>query len=551
MNSSIRHIFLICLSAALLLSCKEEASVEFAVSGNEIVMGPEGGKALLDLSADSEWIVKTQEPWITVSPANGIGSTECRIIVDSALTVSPREGLVRIERLSDGQRKDIQVRQEGFNYEISVEKQEVEIESYADYGSRTFSLEVTANTPFKVVIPEDPENNASWLRYTMRDLVLDRGARPRKTRIDFEWDINVYQQDRELTVTLEPTESEISLARLDRIGVRQKGAEPIEIGIKGDSLAIIAIHRALGCMGQLNTAERLANWDNVTVWKSGPNKGRVRSANFYLFAVKEGLPFQVQYLTAAESLYFFGNANAFLYDLDPGEYICKLTQLRKLTIGAYGLSSLPEEFTNLVNLEYLDLSGNNFQSVPDILNKENFPKMTALLLNSNIRYSSYDLSNFNRDKIGGLIDECPKDDNGKRHFPLHLLKWDSLDTLRLSVNFIQGTLPSLEDDDSFPRWTEAEVNACDTLPSRLIGLPKVLPNTDMFAINLNRLTGELPDWLLFHPKLDIWIPFSLVFPQDGKDQEGNSCGFTNEPANLDYYYEEYVNKKYNPNSLNQ
>lgn len=532
-------------------ACKEEEAVEFNISSSEVEMGPEGGTAALSLSADSEWIVKTQEPWITVSPANGVGSVECRIIVDSALAVTPREGLVRIERLSDGQRQDIRVSQKGFEYGISAEKQEVEIESYADYGTRSFTLEVTANTPFRVVIPEDPDKKEGWLRYTMPELVLDRGARPRKVKIDFEWDINVYQQDREVTVSLEPNDPDISLSRQDRIAVRQKSAEPIEIGITGDSLAIIAIHRALGCMGQLNTAERMANWDNVTVWKSGPNKGRVRSASFLLFAVKEGLPFQVQYLTAAESLTFFGNANAFLYDLDPGEFICKLTQLRRLTIGAYGLSSLPESFTNLSNLEYLDLSGNNFQSVPDILNKDNFPKMTALQLNSNIRYSSYDLSNFNRDKIGGLIDECPKDESGQRHFPLHLLKWDTLDTLRLSVNFLQGTLPSLEDDDTFPRWTEAEVNACDTLPARLIGLPKVLPNTTMFAINLNRLTGELPDWLLFHPKLDIWVPFSLVFPQDGKDQEGRSCGFTNEPANLDYYYEEYVNKKYNPNNMTE
>ena len=170
-------------------------------------------------------------------------------------------------------------------------------------------------------------------------------------------------------------------------------------------------------------------------------------------------------------------------------------------------------------------------------------------MNANTRSNIYDLSNTTETRIGGFVDECTKDENGERQFPVRMLKWNKLDTLRLSVNFLQGSLPDFEDDPEIPRWTAEEVNACDTLPSRLIGLPKVLPNTDLFSVNLNRLSGEIPDWLLLHPKLDLWIPFSLVFPQDGKDLDGNLCGFTNEPANLDYYYKEYVNKKYNPANI--
>jgi hypothetical protein len=101
------------------------------------------------------------------------------------------------------------------------------------------------------------------------------------------------------------------------------------------------------------------------------------------------------------------------------------------------------------------------------------------------------------------------------------------------------------------KWTKEEVQACDTLPDILIGLPKVLPNTDFFAINFNRLTGELPDWLLYHPKLDIWYPYSLVFSQEGKTKDGQNAGFSNEPVSLDYYYHHYKNKKYNPNNTSQ
>ena len=191
---------------------------------------------------------------------------------------------------------------------------------------------------------------------------------------------------------------------------------------------------------------------------------------------------------------------------------------------------------NLKSLEYLDISSNCFQSIPDILTPENFPNLHALVMNANQRYTIYDLGNDIRENVGGLIDE-PK-------FPERILKWNKLDTIRLSVNYLAGELPQMLGHE---KWTAEEVHACDTLPEILIGLPKVLPDTDFFAINFNRLTGELPDWLLYHPKLDLWYPFSLVFSQEGKTREGANAGFSNEPVSLDYYYQHYTNKKYNPN----
>ena len=155
-----------------------------------------------------------------------------------------------------------------------------------------------------------------------------------------------------------------------------------------------------------------------------------------------------------------------------------------------------------------------------------------------------------RENIGGLIKDDLSTSKGMNSFK-RILKWSNLDTLRLSVNYLQGELPDMK-YEGLPEWTFEELkDSLETgvteLPEKLVGLPKVLPDTKFFAINFNRFTGNLPDWLLYHPNLDQWIPYSLVFSQEGKTKDGKNAGFVNEPVSLDYYYEIYANKKYNPN----
>ena len=531
------------MTALSVLACKEAENIEFELDTDALEIGPEGGVKTVNISSQDKWIATVQEPWITVSPANGIGSVECRIIIDSALAVTSREATVRIENQVTNDRKDFKVKQEGFEYQIILDEPEVKLASYASLNERNFTVNVKTNVPFTV---ELPEGSAEWLTYTMPEINLDRGVRPRIVPVSFKWDTNFKQDPRDVTVKFNPVNQNIVPALKDDLKINQEAAEAIEIGVKGDSLALVAINRALGCWSEYETSERMEFWEGVERWQSGENKGRVKKAEFYMFGTKEEIPFQVKYLTAAEELYFFGNTNTFLLDLEPGEHIAELTNLRKLTIAAYGLSNLPDYFKNLKNLEYLDLGSNNFQTIPEVLTPENFPKLNALIMNACQRNTIYDLSNTIKTDFGGLFDEVDVDDNGNKTFPKRLLLWDNLDTLRLSVNYLEGTFPDLMEDPAFPKWTAAEVNACDTLPSILIGLPKVLPNTDLFAVNLNRLHGVLPDWLLYHPKLDLWYPSSLVFMQEGKTSYGTSAGFENEPANLDYYYQHYVNKKFNP-----
>lgn len=540
------NIVFTALAAVMILACQPNEEVIFGVDlGSEdgkISVGPEGGVKKIAVSAQDEWVVVTEDPWIMVSPANGRGSFECEVNIDSTILNVPRQGTIRIQNQKTGEKADFNVSQDGFDYQIVLNKDKVEVEDFASLESRSFDVEVLSNVDFDVLIPAEAEN---WISYTKPSLVLDRGARPRKVKVHFDWKVNSRDIERSAAIQFKPIET-VTLARQDTLKVVQGASVSIPAGTPaGDSLAVIAISRALGMFTGFDTAEKMEHWTNVKVYKDGPNKGRVRYVQFFMFNTKEEIPYAVQYLTAAEEIVFYSNANQFLKSLDTGEWITKLTGLKRLTIGAYGLTTLHPDFKNLKNLEFLDLGSNCFQNIPDILTPENFPKLHSLVLSANQRHTIYDLSNDIRENIGGFVD-----DTGLKRFK-DILKWNNLDTLRLSVNYLQGEIPDMK-YEGLPVWEFEELKdslatGLTELPEKLQNLPKVLPDTKFFAINFNRFTGNIPDWILYHPNLDMWTPYSLVFSQEGKNREGKNAGFENEPASLDYYYDIYCNKKYNPN----
>ena len=532
-----RVIYIAILAVAAFVACSKDPVVEFGTDCKEMAFKAVGGRQTNKVSSDDEWIASTDKQWITVSPANGRGSTPCTFIIDSALTVEPRSGVVRIQNVSTKKYTNISVSQDGFPYTIEVEEPSVEVSNYEAYGNRWFDVKVRSNVDFKVDIP----TNAGWLKCDNFDFELNRGARPREVTLRFNWDINTSPRERLAEVVFKPVNSGVELSRQDQLNVLQGAAEPIvENSRQGDSVALICISRSLNMLSQWDTSTSMNEWNNVTLWEEGmkgfteEKRGRVRSASFMLFFTKEKLPFEVRYLTAAEELSFFGNANTFLLSLSTGDDIAELKQLKRLTIGAYGLTELSPSLTALKNLEYLNIGSNNLMSVPEILTPENFPNLRTLIMNANQRHTIYDLSNTVKTEVGGFIDE--------KEFPKRLLKWSKLDTLVLSVNYLHGSLPDFLDDESVPTWTRDEVMAVDSLPEALIGKKKVLPTTKMFAINFNRMSGTLPDWLLYHPALDIWAPYSFIFSQEGKTVDGNNAGFTNEPTSLDYYYDLYTTK---------
>ena len=551
------RILTVISAVALAVACVNEPAVEFALDTTDIQVGPEGGVKTFKVTSSENWVASTQQPWITISPANGRGTVECKVMIDSTLKWNEvREGKVYIN--SENGSQSFTVSQKGFEYQIIPSESNVNIADYAAYGKRSFEIKVKANVDFKVQVPD---NAINWLKTKKSALTLDRDARPREVTIKFDWQVNSMPLERIAEVKFVPVKT-VEVPGNDGIKVTQKAALPIPVGtVEGDSLALLAVNRSLGVWTEYETTERMENWDGVEVWKTKDERnGRVKSASFAAFTTKEGLPYEIQYLTAMEELFVYGNSNTFLIkSLDCGPYVCQLTQLRKLTIGAYGLSALHEDFTNLTNLEYLNLESNNFQKIPTELNEENFPKLTALILNANMRYTVSDLSNDTRENIGGFIEE--------EGFPVRMLLWENLDTLRLSANYLQGPLPSDEEMAELLEqkgrqadklyWRSGDKNIKDSIDVNntffeVNDIPRVMPEMDFFAININRLYGELPKWLLYHPKLDLWYPDLLIWSQEGRARNGNMAGFSNAPTNMNYYYDElFINKKYNPKNFTE
>ena len=400
---------------ALAVGCQSDPTDVFTTEGIEFDVEATGGTVSRTIKSNARWIASTDNAWITVSPANGRGTTECKFIVDSALTTTARRGVVRIENLDTWEQKEVVINQKGFDYSIEVENGEVELANYDRIDARWFDVTVRSNVDFDVEIPDD----AVWLKSSRHTLDLNRGARPRTTTVRFNWDINTMPSERLAQVVFRP-KSDVTLARQDGVKVSQQAAEPIIPDTRaGDSVALLSISRTLQTMATWDASQPMTMWNDVVLWEEGmdgctaENVGRVRKANFYFFNIKEPLPYAIKYLTAADEIYIFGNTNTFLLNLELGDDIAELTQLKRLTIGSYGLISLPQSLSALKNLEYLDLGSNNFQKVPEVLTKQNFPALRTLILNANQRHFVTDLSNVVKEDLGGFMDEPS--------FPEHLL----------------------------------------------------------------------------------------------------------------------------------
>lgn len=519
----------------------------FSLSKDNITMGAEGGKESFVVQAMGGWSVVSAPDWLSVSPANGVGMATCEVSVQSTPQFILRSGNIRVR--SGAMESIISVEQLGYDKAIVPKKEEIEIESLGKRGERFFEVDVVTNVNFDVNVAYDGADEGWVVPDADNKIEPSQSARPRTVKLRFEWSANVEPEERIARIQFVPTADEDKSAVTKEIVVLQKPSVKIEDSRAGDSIAMILAYELLGCDSEIwDTSERMNNWDGVTLWEVNDKDlpcdeavGRVRSVLYRFFDTEESIPEQISHLKYLESFTLFSNNNAFLKNIELGSEICDLKYLKELVFFSCGIVTLSEDFVKLgETLEVLDLNANNIEEVPSFLNKENFPHLRVLDLGGMRRRSSVkDLTKKDEypDGIGLNIKSGATGPSQLRN----LFLWDNLEYLGFSVSYLEGQLPDFEvGKDGVVAYTQADVDAFggDTIQWLADNnIPKILPKIKTLRLNLNFFTGDLPDWLLYHPNFMEWIPQSLVFPQEeGVDSEGNKPGFDNAPTDFEYYY---------------
>lgn len=531
----------IVLAAGLFTACSDKDDVDIpgglALDKEVIAVAPQGGTEQIAIAASQDWVANTSEPWLMLSPANGVGSVEGTIKVDSTLSNKLRSTELCFQG-ANGQSRKLTITQFGYGKQIFLKDPVVEIENSGSYDKRAFESLISANVECKIgkieysfegdmTDAEKTENDSEregWLLNSKDEakltgtnlgIVLDRKYRPRTVNFKFRWSMNVVPAVRVAKVHLVPVKAEDQLVDADGkpiddviLTVRQKAAPKIEDNRAGDSLSVIMINQKLGSIATFDSSDNMRNWSGVTLWeatdafvKDHPEAlGRVRSVKFSMFNLKSGetLPKEVGNLKFLESFSVAANENNQIREVNLGDEICSLKYLKNLTVQAYGLTQLPANFVNLgKSLETLNLVSNNFNKlsdITDIVNEKNFPKLRNLILYAQRRtdvvtnIASLGEKNasgvyvYNNYPIGlyGKVSKGTSD----RQALLKLLTWEKLNSLELSYCFLEGELPT---DDEMTEALEAAGKA--TRYSRAD-----------FSTNkadyLDKLVGDTCKWLL-------------------------------------------------------
>lgn len=534
--------WLLVLGAGLMTaSCSDSDDVDIpgglAIDKEQIEIAAEGGSEQLAIAASQNWVANVDEPWLMLTPANGVGSTTATVVVDSTLMNGRRT--TDIVFIGDnGQRRTVSVKQFGYGKQIDIKEPTVEIENSESYDKRAFESLISANVECKIgkieysfegdmtdaEKAENEKEREGWLLNSKDEdkltgtnlgIVLDRKARPRSVKFKFRWAMNVVPAVRVAKVHLVPVKAEDQLVDADGkpiddviLTVRQKAAPKIEDNRAGDSLSVIMINQKLGSIATFDSSDNMRNWSGVTLWeatddfvKTHPEAlGRIRSVKFSMFNLKSGetLPKEVGNLKFLESFSVAANENNQIREVKLGDEICSLKYLKNLTVQAYGLTQLPTNFVKLgKSLETLNLVSNNFNKLSDItniVNEKNFPKLRNLILYAQRRtdvvtniaslgemnasgvyvYNNYPIGLYGKVNAG----------TADRQALLKLLTWDKLNTLELSYCFLEGELPT---DEEMTEALEAAGKATRYSKSDF---------SSNKADYLDKLVGDTCKWLL-------------------------------------------------------
>lgn len=540
MNYLFKHMRTMCwaivaLTLLSLASCRDDdddAVNSFSVDQTEMQFSNNGGTIELKVATGQTWTAEAEDDWCMVSPATGVGSGVCVIKADSSYLYKERTG--RVIFYSDkGDLAEVLIKQYGYEPTIDFTEAEVTVPSYAAPEKAYVDVEAIANVPFEVVIPEEAK---VWLTLDGGSTYTPSTTIPRKQKFRFKFKTYTdFDADRIAEVQFNQksasTRASGETSMLNKIvKITQEKAPVIIPSREGDSLAVLAITRVInGGMG-FSTSRPITHWDNIVVEErtydyKNPITGvtikdstelRVVGFRLSMIDTDESIPYQIKYLTELETFAAIANSNAYRKKIALGAEITTLTKLKSISLMGYGIQTLPAEMANMQSLEELDLNGNTILSLESI-------KDVLLGLKDKLKYLDIG-GNRVSGSVMNLSTDIPRDEKLETiGLGGDLTKYDwlfrdmkALEELHMSYNYFYGSIPDLDDVKD-----------------------GILPNMKYLTLNLNRLTGKVPNWILYHKYLACWNPFLLLFNQEGYDNKGTLAGFTNAPTKFSEFPAEY------------
>lgn len=514
-----------CLCTLLCLtSCHEEEdpipTPQIALSQEVLDFSAHGGVSTISLTASDEWTVMSNCEWCLVSPANGNGSTTCEIRVDSSYLYDSRKAYLTF-RCGKYSRQLI-VQQLGYEQVIKLDRELVEVDDFTDYDKMFETIRVTSNVPYDVEVEYADASRTGWLKVTANEQKTGSIPRPSTVRVDYE----LYaESDVDRVATLVFRQNNVANGETpveSRLTFRQRKAQEIIPSRQGDSLAVLTIARLMRCANNIDASTSMIHWNNIEteeieyVNEQGEtvDELRVVGLRFSMFDTDRSIPYQIRKLDQLRTLTLTGNTDAAGKNIVLEDDITYLPHLESLNLLGYGICKLPARMKEMTRLEELELSGNNFTSLPiDIITE--LDKHSLLYVN------------FANNRVKDVFGKLNEHAGNKADMGIHGALPEALFTLKnvvyigLSYNYFEGAIPDMGYDAS----------KYETEEEKVANNP-VMPQLENLAINLNFLTGNIPDWILYHRNLKCWDPYTLVFNQyeNGKDSSGKRVGFDNVPS---------------------
>ena len=260
-------------------ACDDDENVAvsgFSLSKTEIAANAEGGKEIVTISSEGEWVAKSSEPWLSISPANGFGNTECVITIDQALQNDVREAEICF--MPKGQSpQTVTVTQLGYGKMIHVKEADVKIKASDVLEKRYFEAIITANVSFKITYEWLTENEEGakledWIYVDKKNepSFNIESARPQSYKVRFEWNMNPEWIERQARVNFQPILEDGGNpddVTVTPILITQEASPEITDDRAGDSLAILTICERMASGISINSSENMIYWENVKLWE--------------------------------------------------------------------------------------------------------------------------------------------------------------------------------------------------------------------------------------------------------------------------------------------